>query len=493
MTDKADRLALRREGLAALHRGEIEKAIESLTACLAIFADDAAARVGLGIAYSHKKWYDQSMQMFEKAAKIRPMSADLYYDWAKAMTRAGRIDEAIATYQRVLKLNPKHPKAARKLAKLEEEKKAKRAKVDAPKAPAPAPKSPLPVRKSPLSAPKSPAPAARQPVAAAKKSGSAQRVVSYDSKIPAPTRRAAVQEPEPAAAGHSLFIPFDDREMPALPPAPKEPEPEHPPEFLATLAVANRSALRSTTAPETAKKGKRRLIFLLTGVAVVFAGIGATLAWLQPWKSKPATNNEAQAKSTSTGTGDPFAPLLADLRNDNALRRREACEKLSELDAGERRGEIAAVISPLLSDADGSTRAACAKALGKFGSAEQVPALLSQLGKDDFPAAKREELIALGKLKDERAVEPVAQHLTETAYREAAVQALIAFGPVAEKKVRDYLRPNVEAVVRIEACRILQHIGGKDSVSALETAKSDANPKVAKAAEDALKAIGVKK
>jgi HEAT repeat protein len=212
------------------------------------------------------------------------------------------------------------------------------------------------------------------------------------------------------------------------------------------------------------------------------------IAWLQPWKSRPARPADDAAPAKPATANDPVAQALDDLRQPNSQRRREACGKLAQMELKEQRHDVAQQVEAILNDADGNTRAAAAKTLAVIGGAENVQGLLAQLAKDDYVAARREQLLALGKLKDDRAIEPVAQHLSQNADREAAGQALEAMGTMAEKKVRDYLHyPDV--AVRVEACRILQHIGGAASVAALETAKNDVSEKVAKAAADALQAI----
>ena len=468
MSSKAERLNLRRQGIIALRKGNVDKAIEALTACLAIFADDVPARVALGAAYSRKKWHEQALQMFEKAVKIRPMSPELHYDWGKALMRSGRYAEALPVFQRVLKLDPRHPKAAKKIAKLQElvEHRGRR-----------------PSSSTRTSASK-PAPEGSKAQGAAAK----PQVLTYDSKAPPPLPRSATPPPrQPELVAPSIYIPPEDREMPAL----QIPKPETP---VAEVPAPPRPdpiadwPLEPIARPRTEAKTSRRL-WVLVVVAGAFVLVAvAAIALLQPWKSRPVSEINEVAATKPPVAKEPLAQALEDLKQTNSLRRREACEKLARLELKEQRHDVAQQVEPLLSDPDSNTRAAAAKTLAVIGGAENVQPLLAQLAKDDYPAARREQLLALGKLKDDRAIEAVAQHLSDNADRESASQALQAMGAMAEKKVRDYLHyPDV--AVRVEACRILQQIGGAASVAALETAKSDVSEKVAKAATDALQAI----
>lgn len=483
MSSKSERLNLRRQGVIALRKGDVEKAIEALTACLSMFADDVPARVALGAAYSRKKWHDQALQMFERAVKIRPMSPDLHYDWAKALLRAGRFDEAASVFQRVLKLNPQHPKAARKIAKLERllEQRHRR-------------RSPPPAR----------SPAARRERESAQPARPAAKpqVLAYDSALPPPARPAApagaprphgppaAPAPQPRDIAASVYIPPEDREMPALPTPDQDKSTAELPEPARPDPIADWPL--ETSGVRRAEQRHSRRLWALAAVTAVFVLAVAAVAWLQPWKARPAAEASEAAPAKPAAAKDPLAQALDDLRQPNSLRRREACEKLAQLELKEQRHDAAQQVEALLSDTDGNTRAAAAKTLAAIGGAENVQPLLAQLAKDDYPAARREQLLALGKLKDDRAVEAVAQHLSQNSDREAAGQALQAMGSMAEKKVRDYLHyPDV--AVRVEACRILQHIGGAASVPALEAAKNDVSEKVAKAAQDALMAIGVKK
>jgi hypothetical protein len=122
--------------------------------------------------------------------------------------------------------------------------------------------------------------------------------------------------------------------------------------------------------------------------------------------------------------------------------------------------------------------------LAKWATADDVPYLMNLL--DDADGNVRvKSMYVLGKLKDPRAVDPLAQRLVDHGYRPIASQALKDIGPAAEKAVADFLgRP--DPGLQIEACRILKVIGGKASHAALVKLAWDDNEPLAQAAREAL-------
>jgi HEAT repeat protein len=127
------------------------------------------------------------------------------------------------------------------------------------------------------------------------------------------------------------------------------------------------------------------------------------------------------------------------------------------------------------------------KALGVWGTADTVPDLLKLLAAADA-YNKATVVQALGQLKDERAIPPLAKLLPDAMLRREAVAALGAFGPKAEPAVLPYLNDQ-DLYVRIDVCRLLKDIGTRESVPALETASQDKSQLLARAAKEALDAI----
>jgi hypothetical protein len=147
---------------------------------------------------------------------------------------------------------------------------------------------------------------------------------------------------------------------------------------------------------------------------------------------------------------------------------------------------------PLLIDADKNLQNAAMKALVSWATTENVPAIILVVQNEEFSAQANEArhlgMEALGRIKDERGVAPVAQRLSNIHDRSFASKALVAMGPVAEKEVAKYLE-NRDVGTQREACRILKLIGTKASIPALETASKNKNRTIANAAKDALNAV----
>jgi hypothetical protein len=193
---------------------------------------------------------------------------------------------------------------------------------------------------------------------------------------------------------------------------------------------------------------------------------------------RPPTNlDEAMAGLQS---GDPARQLLA----ANWLAR-------TNVDAA-RQAEIAKALQPLLADAAKNLQTAAMKALVPWATTDNVPAIIGVVQNDEFSLQTNEArhlgMEALGRLKDERGVAPVAQRLSNIHDRSFASKALIAMGPMAEKEVARYLE-NKDAGIQREACRILKMIGTKASIPALEAASKNRNRMMANAAKDALNAV----
>ncbi len=156
-----------------------------------------------------------------------------------------------------------------------------------------------------------------------------------------------------------------------------------------------------------------------------------------------------------------------------------------------RQDEIARGLLPLLTDGNGQVRLAGVKALERWATRDSVPALLELLNDDDAAAAELRQIAirTLGRLKDERAVAPLAQRLTHFFDRDHAARALIAMGPVSEKHVLSGLS-NQDATVRKLVCSILAEVGTKASLTALKrTVRGDPDQTVAAAALVAVNVI----
>jgi RNA polymerase sigma factor (sigma-70 family) len=182
-------------------------------------------------------------------------------------------------------------------------------------------------------------------------------------------------------------------------------------------------------------------------------------------KPPPKTDRGPEPPLPKVATrGGPFGPANFDqalewMRSDNQASQLIAVRSLGLLEAPyePRRDEVTAQLEKMLNGRDRLVASKCAETLSVWATRKQVPSLIKSL--EDWPCRKA-AMQALGKLKDERAVEPLARFLQSDRPfdREPAAAALIAIGPAAEKEVRKYLTDDNPAT-RDEAARILKQIG----------------------------------
>jgi tetratricopeptide (TPR) repeat protein len=103
-----------RKNLAEAHfgRGEFDQAAEWATECLYIDVNDPIYHVQLADALSGEKKYPEAIEEYETALTLKPKKPnDLRVKLAQAQLDAGKLDDAKATLETVLKADPEHPKA----------------------------------------------------------------------------------------------------------------------------------------------------------------------------------------------------------------------------------------------------------------------------------------------------------------------------------------------------------------------------------------------
>ena len=127
------------------------------------------------------------------------------------------------------------------------------------------------------------------------------------------------------------------------------------------------------------------------------------------------------------------------------------------------------------------------KGLKEWGTADNVPALISMLDEEDH-FVKAGAMDALAAIKDERGAEAIAQQLGVFGIQMQARTALVSMGPMAEKYVLPLLK-HKDGNARREACEVLAGIGTAKSIEPLKEAAKDKNQFVQQKAEDALRAV----
>jgi serine/threonine protein kinase/S1-C subfamily serine protease len=180
---------------------------------------------------------------------------------------------------------------------------------------------------------------------------------------------------------------------------------------------------------------------------------------------------------------------LADLSGAHAGKANTAANRLQlAVPLNERRTMVVNALEPMLKAKDTFRRKQAVDILGTWAGPETIPALIRCLDESAL-LVKLAAIDALGKLKDERAAEPLARLMAEPGPRVQAVKALQLLGAKAETAVAAMLT-HPEPEVRREACRLLKDAGTADSLKALELLRDDADKSVANAAKDAIAAIG---
>jgi hypothetical protein len=171
--------------------------------------------------------------------------------------------------------------------------------------------------------------------------------------------------------------------------------------------------------------------------------------------------------------GEQRATMLADLTSGDINRGRKALIEIQprEPAADQTDAELAAALAQWLESDDQSVRHLAAQALEKWGTAEEIPELLTVLA-DDSQIVVNSAMRALGRLHATDAIETLVARLAENQSRLAASEALKAMGADAEEQTLTAL-DDPEWTVRLEACRILEQIGTEKSVERLRAASSD--------------------
>jgi HEAT repeat protein len=160
-------------------------------------------------------------------------------------------------------------------------------------------------------------------------------------------------------------------------------------------------------------------------------------------------------------TAEDVTRNLTELKEGTAQRRREAADRFAKSSPElPQRAEVARALEPFLSDPDGGTRAAAARALAVWATVDNVPALLKAADTPDANV-RGPVLEALAGLKDPRGATPIAARLTND--RGNAVRLLTVMGAVAEPAVLEYFH-HPDSGVRDEARKLLKAYETRDAV-----------------------------
>lgn len=181
--------------------------------------------------------------------------------------------------------------------------------------------------------------------------------------------------------------------------------------------------------------------------------------------------------------------ISADLRSPDLDTRRSALRQLSGVSVESPSNDFIDLVATMAADSDTFVHMTAASFLGTYGTTNQVPALLKLLKDSDW-SSRQSAVKALGKLKDERAIQPLADLIARggSMYGQDASAALMNIGAPAEKAVIGLLNER-NAETQRQACSILQQIGTGESLDALQKLVGDSEQQTSQAAVEAIRAI----
>jgi predicted Zn finger-like uncharacterized protein len=219
--------------------------------------------------------------------------------------------------------------------------------------------------------------------------------------------------------------------------------------------------------------------------------------------------NEAARILRSLGadtSGLRMVQALADLKSNEGNRRNEAAKALAATKVDpKQQPEVAKALEEAADNTnDLFAQVEVIKALGVWGTKDSGAVLVKIFETPNVhPLVKNAAVDALIKLKDERAVKPLAAKLLNPGERGNASKALIAFGPEHGSAIENEVAAGLFAIpndtgLKKECAKILGAVGTKASVAQLEKAAKTAlaskpqQKDVAQACEDAIAAINAR-
>lgn len=136
---------LKQLGMQALQNRRYTEAVAQLSMHLQAIPSDYEAGTALALAYLKVGQPEESLRRFADLSDQYPFSGSVHFHHGLALAELGKTEDAIAAFERVLKLKPKHTGAAARLAVLRQQPKVppvqvKKTAAEPPKF-APAPKT----------------------------------------------------------------------------------------------------------------------------------------------------------------------------------------------------------------------------------------------------------------------------------------------------------------------------------------------------------------
>ena len=192
-------------------------------------------------------------------------------------------------------------------------------------------------------------------------------------------------------------------------------------------------------------------------------------------KARPLTEKEIET-------------AVADLASDDAARAVASAKLLAEKKPPQQNAKVAQALElAMLKSENVGVRAEAARALKNWATPESVPGLSKALN-DSWTPVRAHAIEAMIRFAPKEAIKPVAQQMANMMTRGAAIKFLKETGPAAEDAVLS-LMDSKDPWVKAEVCHLLESIGTKKSLPALEKAVADENWMVNGNARKAIPAI----
>jgi hypothetical protein len=186
---------------------------------------------------------------------------------------------------------------------------------------------------------------------------------------------------------------------------------------------------------------------------------------------------------------DDLQKLVTDLASEDVTVRRNAAIRLGNTTLDSPSSELLGRMASLTTDVDPSIRQSAANFLKTYGTTNEVPVLIKLLKDSDW-SIHQNAIKGLGRIKDERAIDPLVDEITrggQPGMQEAST-ALASIGGPAETAVLQMLQEKYVGTKR-EACGILQRIGTSKSIGPLQEVVGDPDQMLSQAAVEAIRAI----
>lgn len=192
-----------------------------------------------------------------------------------------------------------------------------------------------------------------------------------------------------------------------------------------------------------------------------------------------------QAEVTDPNDPNFYTQNLSDLNASNLARRWNAVKRLKAAEPKQLRGEIAAALKERMVDENMFVGQDAVDAYALWATGDIVPDLIDVLSKEDKILLHARVVEQLTKLKDARAVKPMAARIR---FDFKAAESLKQFGPAAEPDLIPLL-DDPDPLIRGKACSILGAVGTAKSLEKVKSLASDANSVVQISAKRAAESI----